>query len=116
MDQDEESPTDVGKLGTPSVFTCPDCNGTLWELQDGELLRYRCRVGHAYSAESMIEAENESVERALWAAVRTLEETAQLSRRIARRTGTLREELIRKAAEREEHARVIRGLLPGSTG
>lgn len=61
----------------------------------------------------MIEAENENVERALWSAVRTLEESAQLSRRIAQRTGMLREELTRKAVEREEHARVIRGLLVG---
>jgi two-component system chemotaxis response regulator CheB len=111
---DEESPTDVRKLGIPSVFTCPDCNGTLWELQDGELLRYRCRVGHAYSAESIIEAENDSVERSLWEAVKTLEESAQLSRRIAQRTGLLRDELMRKAAEREQHARVIRNLLVDS--
>lgn len=116
LDQDEGSVTDVRKLGSPSVFTCPDCNGTLWELQDGELLRYRCRVGHAYSAESMIEAESESVERALWSAVRTLEESAQLSRRIAQKTGLLREDLNRKAAEREEHARVIRSLLLETAG
>ena len=43
--------------GTPSVFACPECHGTLFEVQDGELLRFRCRVGHAFSAESM-EAEH----------------------------------------------------------
>src|SRR5437899_8216914 len=32
--------------GKPSQFTCPDCNGTLWEIQDAEILRFRCRVGH----------------------------------------------------------------------
>jgi two-component system chemotaxis response regulator CheB len=116
LQHDESSPTDARRLGTPSAFTCPDCNGTLWELEDGELLRYRCRVGHAYSAESMIEAENESLERALWSAVRSLEESAALSRRIAQKTGMLREELTHKADEREEHARVLRALLVGSTG
>jgi len=115
LEQDEGSPTDVRKLGSPSAFTCPDCKGTLWELQDGQLLRYRCRVGHAYSVESIIEAESDSVERALWEAVKTLEESAQLSRRIAQKTGILREELTQKAVEREQHARVIRELLVGNT-
>jgi two-component system, chemotaxis family, protein-glutamate methylesterase/glutaminase len=108
---DEGSPSDDKMLGTPSVYTCPDCNGTLWELQDGRLLRYRCRVGHAYSAESVIEASADSVERALWSAVRALEESGSLSRRVAERTGFLREDLMREAVEREEHARVIRDLL-----
>src|SRR5262249_36988875 len=39
--------------GTPSVFTCPECNGTSWELQEGDLLHFRCRVGHAYSEDGM---------------------------------------------------------------
>ena len=67
----------------PSAFTCPDCNGTLWEVREGELLRYQCRVGHAYSADSMVAAQDESVERALWAALRSLEENADLARRMA---------------------------------
>jgi len=39
------------KMGTPSVFSCPECQGTLWELCDGDLTRFRCRVGHAFSIE-----------------------------------------------------------------
>ncbi|PWU11469.1 MAG: chemotaxis protein CheB [Terriglobia bacterium] len=109
--QEEGSPTDIKQLGTPTSFSCPDCNGTLWELQDGNLLRYQCRVGHAYTWESVVEAESDAVERALWSAVRTLEESAALSRRVAQRTGLLEQEMARKAAEREEHARVIRHLL-----
>src|SRR5215471_5432381 len=35
--------------GAPSVFACPECSGVLWELKDGELTRFRCRVGHAYT-------------------------------------------------------------------
>jgi len=41
--------------GAPSAFSCPACGGVLWELEDengGDLLRFRCRVGHAYTAES----------------------------------------------------------------
>ncbi|NJL34749.1 MAG: hypothetical protein HC893_13980, partial [Chloroflexaceae bacterium] len=36
--------------GKPSPFACPDCNGILWEIQDGPLVRYRCRIGHAFFA------------------------------------------------------------------
>lgn len=110
-----EMPASAMRAADPDFCDCcrrdrhplPDRNGTLWELQDGELLRYRCRVGHAYSAESMVAAGDESVERALRSAVRSLEESAALSRRIAQKTGLLREELTRKATEREEHARTL---------
>ena len=76
--EDEEKP------GTPSVFGCPDCGGVLWELQDGELLRFRCRVGHAYGAEGLLEAQSESLDTALWSAFRALEENAALCRRLAK--------------------------------
>src|SRR5262249_56928157 len=52
------------KPGKPSAFSCPECHGVLWEINEGEMVRYRCRVGHAYSAESLAEAQGESVERA----------------------------------------------------
>ena len=55
--------------GPASGFTCPECGGALWELRDGELVRYRCRVGHAYSEDAMVEAQADAVEAALWAAL-----------------------------------------------
>jgi two-component system chemotaxis response regulator CheB len=71
--------------GRPSVFTCPECNGTLWEFDDEGILRFRCRVGHVYSPESMISAQTDEVDRALWVALRTLEERAALAHRLAER-------------------------------
>src|SRR5207302_739863 len=41
-------------MGAPSAFSCPECGGVLWEIQDGDLLRFRCRVGHAFSVESVL--------------------------------------------------------------
>ncbi|PWT84870.1 MAG: chemotaxis protein CheB [Blastocatellia bacterium] len=72
------------ELGNVSVFTCPDCNGTLWEINSGERLRYRCRVGHAYSEDTMLKAQSDSVERALWAALRALEERETMMRKMAK--------------------------------
>ena len=66
--------------GQPSVFGCPDCGGTLWELQDGELIRFRCRVGHAWTANGLLAEQSEGIETALWTALRALEERAVLCR------------------------------------
>lgn len=67
----------------PSMLTCPDCGGVLWELQEGNLIRYRCHVGHAYSLDSLLIEQEDDLERALWSAIRTLEEKAALARRMA---------------------------------
>jgi two-component system, chemotaxis family, protein-glutamate methylesterase/glutaminase len=70
-------------VGTPSAFTCPDCSGTLWVVDDEGMLRFRCRVGHAYSTKTMLDAQGASLEAALWMAVRALEERRDLLRRVA---------------------------------
>jgi two-component system, chemotaxis family, protein-glutamate methylesterase/glutaminase len=100
----------------PSAFTCPECHGTLWELVDGDLLRYRCRVGHSYSADSMLVEQAQSTERALWAALRSLEEKAALARRLEEnaRSRNYTEAAMRfseRAAETEENAESVRRLL-----
>ncbi len=105
--------------GRTSVFTCPDCHGTLWELEEGGTLKFRCRVGHAYTADSMLEEQNMDVERALWAALRTLEENAELSHRLAARarsSGLLNSEkrYASRAHEAYINAKVLRELLTGS--
>ncbi|MCU1451781.1 MAG: CheB methylesterase [Acidimicrobiales bacterium] len=74
--------------GEPSEFTCPECGGTLWAQQEGELLRFRCRVGHAYSTESLLADQKESLEGALWAAIVALEERADLATRLSTRTSS----------------------------
>jgi two-component system chemotaxis response regulator CheB len=71
------------ELGIPSPFTCPDCSGTLYEIHDGDVIRYRCRVGHGYTENSMVNAQAETGERALWTALRTLEERLALMRKLA---------------------------------
>ena len=73
------------RAGAPSGYTCPDCHGALWEVQESELVRYRCRVGHAYSPDSLLASQSAGLEDALWIALRALEESASLAFRMAER-------------------------------
>jgi two-component system chemotaxis response regulator CheB len=78
---DEASRSD--QLGKPSDLTCPDCQGTLYEVENGNRIRFRCRVGHAYSEDAITRAQGDSVERALWSALRVLEERSALMKKLA---------------------------------
>ena len=71
--------------GTVSAFTCPECHGALWELRDGVLLRYRCRVGHSYTDQGLVDNKARAVEDALWTALTALEESAAIAARVAQR-------------------------------
>jgi CheB methylesterase len=72
--------------GELSHFTCPGCAGPLYEMQQDDLIR--CRVGHAYTAESMLDERSEELEQALYVALNTLEENALMADRLANRSGT----------------------------
>ena len=70
-------------IGVESGLTCPDCSGILREVRQGDVLRFRCRVGHAYTSQTMLEKQGDAVENALWTAVRNLEERSLLISKLA---------------------------------
>lgn len=65
-------------------LSCPDCGGPLYEIAEPRLLRYRCRIGHAWSQESLGAGQRAVTEQALETALRALEDKAALHHRIAR--------------------------------
>lgn len=82
-------------FATPSTLTCPDCGGTLWQVDEARPPRFRCHTGHAFSLRSLTAAQTKAAEEALWSAVRALQEKELLLRRIT--------ELDRQAGD-EAHA------------
>jgi two-component system, chemotaxis family, protein-glutamate methylesterase/glutaminase len=112
--------TPSDRPGALGVFSCPECNGVLWETDDGGVLRFRCRVGHVYSSDSMLAAQTDSVDRALWAALRSLEERAALTKKMADRATRREQHWIARAFEERskiaaDHAVVVRELLAHRT-
>ena len=79
--------------GPPSPFTCPECNGPLWQVDEGEAVRYTCRVGHSYSEDALVIEQGSAVEAALWSALEALEERAEFLGRVAARHGDRRPRL-----------------------
>lgn len=104
------------QLGELSRFTCPECHGMLWEIDEGSLLRYRCHVGHAFTAAAMLHAQTTSAEEMLWSLMRVHQERAALARRMAdeeraRFRQASAEELQARAQGYDEDAAIVRGLL-----
>jgi two-component system chemotaxis response regulator CheB len=112
---DEASLADPDRPGRPAAMTCPNCQGAMFVFDEGEMVRFRCRVGHAWSSESLLLYQEESAETALWAAIRALEEKGALHRRIIRETtrpSTLTEAYHgERASEAEQAAAVLRDML-----
>lgn len=69
---------EVVDVTNPSKFACPDCQGVLFSL-DERGMRYRCRVGHAWTAQALFQQQSQEIEQALWAGLRALEEKRDLA-------------------------------------
>jgi len=100
----------------PSKFVCPACGGSLWEVSEGGLIRYRCHTGHGFTPQTLLAAQNGNLERALWSAIRVLSERSAMHRQLAHRTAdrgmsTSAEKYQERAAQEEKHANVIRDML-----
>jgi two-component system chemotaxis response regulator CheB len=129
----QENPLEagLGGLGRLSPFTCPECHGILLRLEAGGL-RFRCHTGHAYTAAALFAELTETVEAALWNAVRSVQETSILMEHLAAHAGSagdapfaavlqhkatearLRAEAVRRAAM--EHEAVSGDSLVGAAG
>ena len=124
---DDAAPAPQEKRGNAaSGFTCPNCHGSVWELEDGGLPRIECRVGHAFSIDAFLGEQAIALEDAIWSAINALEERATTLNRFAGRfvqSPRTRERYLEQAETvqaqayllREGLARVIQAETNGSS-
>jgi two-component system, chemotaxis family, protein-glutamate methylesterase/glutaminase len=103
-------------IAKPAALTCPGCGGVLSQLNTGEPLRFRCQVGHAYTADALAKEQEGKVDEAMRVALRIIEERAELVHRMAndgRHSGrlTVAEMYDARAAEYREYADMIRRVM-----
>ena len=73
----------LATIADPAPLTCPNCGGVLSELKMERPLRFRCQVGHAYTADALTKKQEDRVDEALRVALRIIEERAELVHRMA---------------------------------
>ncbi|MBV8850277.1 MAG: chemotaxis protein CheB [Methylobacteriaceae bacterium] len=73
----------LSKIADPAALTCPACGGVLSKMRASGPLRFRCQVGHAYSADILAKEQEGRVDEALRVALRIIEERAELVSRMS---------------------------------
>ena len=110
--EDNALESGITRLGSPSIFTCPECHGTLLQLKENGRTRYRCHTGHAYSADSLLSELTESVEETMWSAIRSIDESAMLMRHMAEHVresdATAAGHFLEKARDAERRSALVR--------
>jgi len=106
----------MDRIAKRSPLTCPDCHGIMWEIDETDVVRYRCHLGHAYTEDLMAIALDESLRRSLASGLRAIEERVALvkgmhARASSRGLRTLAQDWARKAAEFEQEAQDVRDTM-----
>jgi two-component system chemotaxis response regulator CheB len=101
---------------TQISLACPECDGALYEQKEGDIAHFRCHVGHSFSPMALSEAHKEVLERALWTAVRTLNERVMMHRQFLRRERNAAEEFLfrrfqESAAGAERDVELLRDII-----
>lgn len=106
-------------MADPVALTCPGCGGVLSKVRAGKPLRFRCQVGHAYTADALAKEQEGRVDEALRVALRIIEERAELVHRMAedgRQSGrrAVAEMYDARAQEYRDYADTIRSAVLSS--
>jgi two-component system chemotaxis response regulator CheB len=111
----EDNALELGiiKLGDLSPFTCPECHGVLLQLKEGNLLRFRCHTGHAYSLNTLLAEVTQSIEEILWEGIRSIQASEMLMVHTAKHLREMNEHeaadlLLQKAEDAKRRANLVR--------
>ena len=109
----KDGPTAVTALGSPTALGCPECQGGMYESTPDSTVSYTCHVGHGWSAQTLLDAQHQAVEGAIYNAASKLLEIAAVHRRLAELDSSQpdgRDEHLRAAERAEERAQRIQQL------
>ena len=111
--EDNAFESGIMKLGKLSPYTCPECHGTLMQLKEGNIIRFRCHTGHAYSLNSLLAEVTESIEASLWKTLRGIEESQMLMSHMAEHlceanNGEMAQRFLQKAEQAKRRAGLVR--------
>ena len=81
MGRASDTPT-IAEIADPVPLNCPGCGGTLSQIRRSPL-RFRCQVGHGYTAEALAHEQEGSVDEAVRMAIRVIGERAVLMEKMA---------------------------------
>jgi two-component system chemotaxis response regulator CheB len=106
----------LASVAHPVAVTCPTCGGVLSEVKNSRPMRFRCQVGHGFTADALAKEQEGRVDEALRVALRIIEERAELVQRMAadgRRSGraAVAEMYEARALEYREYADMIRRVV-----
>jgi two-component system, chemotaxis family, protein-glutamate methylesterase/glutaminase len=104
----------VDALGARAPYNCPDCGGVLWDVTRRKGKRFRCHVGHAFTAATLLTAQSSKIEETLWISLRMLEERRNLLQTMRQAGPELARAAAERAKETEVHILRIRELLLSS--
>ena len=102
--------------GDQIPVACPECNGPIYQVRNGDVTLFECFVGHRFAPESLSEQHTEALERALWTAIRKLKERIVLHEHLVERKRNKGEDELRKRLEEsittaEEDIKLLREVL-----
>lgn len=101
----------VNSLGTLMPYNCPNCGGTLWEMESPDGQRFRCHTGHSYTAASLLGNQTEKIEETLWICLRMFEERRNLLHSMKTKGGFAGTSIADRAKEADAHIERIRAIL-----
>ena len=109
------------QMSIPSGLNCPNCRSALYELKDHRVLRYRCRSGHAFSAQSLLSGQADAREAQLSLLFGALIEEATLAKRLRgeplfAEDSQTAESLSNRVAELDTKANQVSGWLHAMSG
>jgi len=107
---------DLEQIGKPSSLTCPECAGALWEVGHKGPIRYRCHTGHAFTGKVLAALQGDTVEDAIWGAIRALHEQGRLFSKLSareRQSGQAARaaEYEAKAMQARAHSKTLRDVI-----